>query len=292
MKLKIVYLLSLLACAGLVVKAQTGHRSRAIAAAAGAPRTAKAILKHDKITLEKNIRSEVLTNENWGQINDFSLPVKDLRGLKKDARALFKVSNQSINDLSRCLKKNFCEMERKDENDSYFDETKTPGHILLGRNLEILMETLNREPDLRKQVDWDVIRELTESSNEKVQVLAVDLLKKHNSKEGTSENLLKIADNYKGNAKANALVEIAGDISEEAHNQLLNSISKSFASDDPNTAISVMEKLPHMHLTKREMEMVANYLCHYKEEGSEEHNWKMIKYRMRKVQVEMDTVCP
>ncbi len=291
MKLKLIYVLSLAACAGLVVKAQTGHRSRTIAEAASPVKT-ESILARDKQALEKNISKEVLLNENWSAINDFSLPVKQLMGLNHNPRSLFKVSKQSVYDLASCLKKDFCGMERKDENDAYFDDTRTPGHILLGRNLEILKESFENDPSLVNEVDWDVIKDLTESSNEKVQVLAVEILKKYNPKENSSDSLLKVVDNYKGNAKADALVEMSGDISEDAHTRLLNSIAKSFSSDDPNTAISVMEKLPQMHLTVREMEMVANYLCHYKEEGSEEHNWKMIKFRMSKVNIDMDAVCP
>lgn len=291
MKLKMIYLLSLVACAGLVVKAQTGQRSRSVADV-NASQKAQSILERDKKALEKNISKEVLADQNWEQINNFSIPIKQLMSLNPDPRALFKVSRQSIYDLKSCLKKDFCGMERRDENDAYFDETKTPGHILLGRNLEILSETLDREPELAGEIDWDVIYELTENANEKVQVIAVELLKKHNPKEGTTAKLLKIAEDYKGNAKAGALVQIAGDTSEEARHQLLSSISKSFASDDPDTAISVMEKLPQMHLTMREIEIVANYLCHYKEGDSENHNWKMIKYRMGKLKVDMDTVCP
>lgn len=291
MKLKMIYLLSLVACAGLVVKAQTGQRSRSVAEENVSAKT-QTILERDKKALEKNISKDVLADDHWEQINNFSLPVKELMNLNPDPRALFKVSRQSIYDLKSCLKKDFCGMERKDENDSYFDETSTPGHILLGRNLEILSSTLDREPELAQDVDWDAVYELTENANEKIQVIAVELLKKHNPKEGSTAKLLKIAEDYKGNAKAGALVQIAGDTSEEARHQLLSSISKSFASDDPDTAISVMEKLPQMHLSAREMEMVANYLCHYKEEGSENHNWKMIKFRMGKMKVDMDTVCP
>jgi len=291
MKLKLIYVLSLAACAGLVVKGQTGTRSRTIAEVPAAVKT-ESILEKDKKALEKNISKDVLMNENWTVINDFSLPVKQLMSLNSNPKNLFKVSKQSVYDLTSCLKKDFCGMERKDENDAYFDETKTPGHILLGRNLEILKESFDRDPSLANDVDWDVIKELTDNSNEKVQVLAVEILKKYNPKENSSENLLKIVDNYKGNAKADALVQMSGDISEDAHSRLLNSIAKSFSSDDPNTAISVMEKLPQMHLTTRETEMVANYLCHYKEEGSEDHNWKMIKFRMSKVNVDMDAVCP
>lgn len=290
MKLKMFYILSLFACAGLVVKAQTGHRARAIAEVVSNKKT-ESILEKDKKILENNISKEILSDENWVKINDYSLAVKELVNIN-NSRSLFRLSKQSVNDLSSCLKKDFCGMERKDENDSYFDETKTPGHILLGRNLEILNETLDKNPELSGQVDWDVIRELTDSSNEKVQVLAVNLLKNHNSTEGSTDNLLKIADNYKGRAKAAALVDISSNNSEDAHARLLNSISKSFSSDDPNTAMSVMEKLPQMHLSMREMEMVANYLCHYKEQGSEDHNWKMIKYQMGKYSVQMDTVCP
>lgn len=287
MKIKILYVVAVIFIAVLWGKYQNSAKAGSLSH----PRkSAEAILANDRQKLEENLTKEILNDENWIKVNDYSTDVKDLVN-KKNAKELFKLSNRSITNLASCLKKNFCGMERKNEDDAYFDDGKTPGHILLGRNMEIMVESLKDDPELRKEVDWDLIRELTDSMNEKVQLLAVELLKNFNTKENDTQKLLKIADNYKGNAKALALIEISSRNSEEDHSLLLNAIEKSLAGDDPHTAISVVEKLGKMHLTKNELERVSQSLCHYKENGAEEPNWKMIDYLIGKLDIDLDLIC-
>jgi DNA-binding XRE family transcriptional regulator len=68
-------------------------------------------------------------------------------------------------------------------------------------------------------------------------------------------------------------------------------LEKAFAVDDPNTVISVVEKLKKMNLSQAEMAKVSRNLCHYKENGSDDPNWKMIKYDMGKVRIDLEKIC-
>ena len=248
------------------------------------------ILKRDFAKLEENFNEETLQDENWLKINDYTLDVKNLVTLK-NAKHLFRISNENVASLVSCLKKDFCGMERRNGNDAYFDESNTPGHILLGRSLHIIIEALQLRPELQSEIDWDLIRELTDNSNETIQVLAIEILNNFNSKNRDLENLFKVVDNYMGNAKADALAELAIKSSANEHILMVNSLGKSFSIDDPNTVISIVDKIETMNLSNDELIKVSKSLCHFKENGLNDPNWKMIKHCMGKVSLDLKSIC-
>lgn len=252
-------------------------------------RSGAEILANDQMVLEKNLSPETLNDKNWEQVNDYTLSAKNLV-TKDNARELFKLTQVSAKDLAFCLKKDFCGMEKRNDDDSYFDENKTPGHILLARNLEILQESLRKDNHLKRELNFDLLRSLTESENEKIQVIVLELLKDYDAGTADAGKLLEIADNYKGNAKANAFEKIAAIENAGDRSLLISSIEKSFMQDDPNTVISIVEKIKKMNLNEREIEKISQSLCHFKENGADDPNWKMIKYNMKKV-IELDKVC-
>ena len=286
---KIIFLLMTILCsAGLLWKSQS--RTIHINNLAATTTTSQSILKKDREALERNLKRETLQDENWAQINDYSIDAVKLVN-KNNSVHFFKLSNGSIVSLASCLKKDFCGMERRSESDAYFDKNKTPGHILLARNLSIMLEGLRLNPELQKEIDWDLIGELTDNSNETIQVLAVTLLKDYSQIDSDPESLYKLVDRYKGNAKANALTELSNTNSTSERLLLVNSLEKAFAVDDPNTVISVVEKLKKMNLSQAEMAKVSRNLCHYKENGSDDPNWKMIKYDMGKFRIDLEKIC-
>jgi hypothetical protein len=248
------------------------------------------ILKNDLAKLVRNLKIETVQDRNWVNVNDYSINVKELVN-PKNSKHLFNLTNGSIANLANCLKKDFCGMERRSESDAYFDENKTPGHILLGRSLNIMLESLRINPGLQSKIDWDLINEFTFSSNERIQVLAVELIKEYDTSENDTDNLFKIVDNFKGNAKADALAKLSVKDSSSERIIFVNSLEKAFAGDDPNTVISVVENLKKMNLSKEEMARVSKNLCHYKENGTDDPNWKMIKYDMGKVSIDLENIC-
>lgn len=248
------------------------------------------ILRNDQEKLEKNIKKEIVKDKDWANIIDYSKSPKILVNAN-NVHSLFKLANGSLASLENCLKKDFCGMEKRNDNDSYFDQNNTPGHILLGRNLSIMLESLRQNPKLSKDIDWDLILELTDNSNEKVQVLALELIKNFNPKNKDSDNYYKIVDGYKGNAKAQGLLKLSTNRSPEEHATLLNSLEKSFAMDDPHTVISVIEQLAGMNLSSEDLTNISKNLCHFYNNGSDDPNWKMIRYEMGKVGVDLESVC-
>lgn len=249
----------------------------------------ESILKKDRLALEQNISPKTLQDENWSDINDYSIAPKDLVN-KNNAKNFFKISKTTIAELASCLKKDFCGMKKRNDKDAYFDATKTPGHILLGRNLSIMFFALKANPRMKNEVDWDLIEELTDNENELIQLMAVKLIKEFNDRD--TESLLKIVDRYKGAAKADALSEIKTLDPSNERSLLLNSLEKSFSIDDPHTVISIIEKLHKMHLGESQLMKISQSLCHYKENGTDDPNWKMIKYNMSKSKVDLDIICP
>lgn len=247
------------------------------------------ILIRDQAKLESHFKPEILSNKQWPQVNDYSLSAQNLVN-QKNSRELFILNHSSAKDLAACLKKNFCGMEKRSDDDAYFDEAKTPGHILLGRNLDIMLEALRINPDLQTEIDWDLIRELTESENEKIQVIALTIIKDYDASNEDIAKLLKIADHFKGEAKASALEQIASRDSSIERMQLMNAVEKSFALDDPHTVISIVEKMEKMSLSKEEIAKVSRNLCRFKESGADDPNWKMIKYDMRPL-ADLDQLC-
>lgn len=268
----------MLLCAGLWWRSQSIEFS-----------SAASILSRDQKKLESHLKPETLTNKQWPQVNDYSLSAQKLVN-RKNSRELFILNHTSAKDLVACLKKNFCGMEKRSDDDAYFDEAKTPGHILLGRNLDIMLESLRINPDLQTEIDWDLLRELTESENEKIQVIALTIIKAYDASYEDIVKLLKITDHFKGEAKASALEQIASRDSSVERIQLMNAVEKSFALDDPHTVISVVEKMEKMGLSKEEIAKVSRNLCRFRESGTDDPNWKMIKYDMRQL-VDLDQLC-
>jgi hypothetical protein len=103
--------------------------------------------------------------------------------------------------------------------------------------------------------------------------------------------MVKIIENYKGDAKAKALTVLFSRNVSSERSSLINFIEKSFSTDDPNTVISIIEKLKKMALSKNELEKISKNLCHYREEGSDDPNWKMIKYDMKKLEIDLAKIC-
>ena len=249
------------------------------------------ILQNDKIILEKNLNQEIIEDSLWSKINDYSIKTNEFVTIDNFAH-LFKLSYESVKKLNICLKKNYCGMDKRNAADSYFDENKTPGHILLGRNLEILILTLRFDGDLSSKIDWKLIEDLAENSNEKIQGLAFELLNNFNKKEyKNADQSSLIIESFKGEAKADALVELSKNNSNEDHLSLKEMLEKTFEMNDPHTVISVVEKIKDMRLSKNELIKTAKSLCHFKEFGEDDPNWKMIKYNLKKININLELIC-
>lgn len=291
MNKKIVYLfLLMILCSGLWWQSRPGTiLSRRPNGGVANLLTAEALLSNDKLRLERNLKPEILSDKNWAKINDYSIEVKNLVNAA-NAKAMFMLTQSSAKDLFFCLKKDYCGMQRRNDNDSYFDEARTPAHVLLSRNLEIMLEALNNNDSLEENIDWDLIQKLTDNENEKVQVLALQMIKEHDAVGGDTHKLLEIAERYKGSAKAEAFQKLAVNNSPSERLLLINWLLKSFALDDPHSVISIIERMKKMSFTTSEVDRLALGLCHFRENGTDDPNWKMIKYYMSSL-CDLEKIC-
>ncbi|MDO9181530.1 MAG: hypothetical protein Q7U04_03935, partial [Bacteriovorax sp.] len=124
-----------------------------------------------------------------------------------------------------------------------------------------------------------------------VQVTALVLLKDYNENPKDIDELLSLIDSFNGMAKANALVKFSLTCSSANRVLLVNTLEKTFSSDDPNTVINVIEKLSSMNLSNEEYEKIFRSLCHFGENGQDDPNWKMIKYDLTKININIDKIC-
>ena len=106
------------------------------------------ILANDYEKIAKNLSSKNTSNDEWKQINNYALSPDALVN-SQNAKGYFKTAQSNVPDLFSCLKKDFCGMETRGEDDAYFDDQRTPAHILINRNLKIMKESLKKDSSLK-----------------------------------------------------------------------------------------------------------------------------------------------
>ena len=242
----------------------------------------------EKIT--SNLKPENIANAEWKEITNYSLKPEDLVK-RENAKGLFTAAQNNIPDIYSCLKKDFCGMTTRGEDDAYFDDQRTPAHILLNRNLKILKESLRKDPTLKEKMNWDMIHELATSDAEMLQVEALDILREFDSESMKTDELIKISADYTGTAKADALVRLASGKNATDKHLVAMDMEEVFAMSDANTVISVLENVKKMELSKSDINRSFKNLCRFKDNADEAHNWAMIKYEANKINPEFEKSC-
>ncbi len=255
-----------------------------------APLNSVAIVKDD---LEK-IQSKLILNNNqndlWLLLNDYSKKSDQIVN-SENKKAYFDLVNQHVKDLNSCIKKDFCGIERA-EGKAYFDDEKTPAHILLARELEVFKSILKLDPAFSDQIDWNLITEISLMKSPIVQNIALDLLRNFDKKNNGAEKLLKMSQEYKGELKAKLFLNLAKDALPDERRILINAFKDSFAKDDADTIISILEKIGEMRLSKAELLEVLPYLCRFKESELQAHNLKVISMHLTRLKLSVKEVCP
>ncbi len=270
---------------------QTSHPvpSSEVASEEKVQKTPDEILASDIEKITRNLKAENIAGDEWKQINTYSLPAEKIVS-KENASAFFRVTQSNIPDMYACLKKDYCGMTTRGEDDAYFDDQRTPAHILINRNLKVMKEALRKDSSLKSQVDWEILQELASSEAEMLQVEALDILREFDSESMKTEELIKLTEDYKGTAKADALVRIAKGKNPSDKLLVASEVEEVFAMSDANTVISVLENMKQMALSKVETNRVVRNLCRFKD-TEEVHNWTMIKYEAKKLTAEFDKIC-
>lgn len=254
--------------------------------------------------IQENKKNIVIQTNNKVQKNKnefMKIPIKGIGNFNNSTNQLVNIQNASamsqnalenIKTLHNCLRKDYCGMTTRNDDDSYFDYEKTPAHIYLGRSLEILLETLKVNSLLSKNVDWELIEELTKNENRKISVLALELMSKYGNTQNDIEHMLFLLKPLKGEAKADGFVNLSFRFLNQDKSLFIDALEKTFVEDDNNTVLSVVAKLNKMSLTKIEIEKISNGLCHFKDDSLNVPNLKMLKYEFLKLGVIFDQNCP
>ena len=248
------------------------------------------ILENDYQKIARNLKAENISGDEWKKINTYSIKPEELV-TKESAAEYLKAAQANIPDIYTCLKKDFCGMTTRGEDDAYFDDQRTPAHILINRNLKVMKESLRKDESLKSQVDWELMQELASSGSEMLAVEALDIIREFDTNGMKTDELIKMTEDYKGTAKADALVRISKKGSASDKLLLARDIEEVFAMSDANTVISVLENLKQMSLSATELSRVLRNLCRFKDNAAEEQNWKMIKYEANKLNSEFEKSC-
>jgi hypothetical protein len=250
------------------------------------------ILANDYEKIAINLKPENISGDEWKQINTYSLKPEKLV-TKESAAVYFKTAQANIPDIYSCLKKDFCGMTTRNDNDAYFDDQATPAHILINRNLKIMKESLRKDIALKSQVDWDVLNDLASTGNELLAVEALDIIREFDSESVKTDDLIKLTSDYKGTAKADALARIAKKNGTSDKLLVSREVQNVFADEnsDNDTVISVLEQLKNMNFSQDELSRILRNLCRYKDNEAEERNWLMVKSQAKKIYPEFEKLC-
>ena len=249
-------------------------------------KTPEEILANDYEKIARNLKAENISGDEWKDINNYSLTPEALVN-KDSAQKFFATANSNLPDIYSCLKKDFCGMEVRNEDDAYFDDQRTPAHILINRNLKIMKEALRKDSALVSQVDWELIQELASSGDELLSVESLDIIREFDSKSIKTSELVKMTSDFKGAAKAEALERISKNKDASGKLILASEVEETFAMSDNNTVISVLEKVGSMGFTKTQVSKMLSNLCDKKED----HNWGMIKLIASKLDSNFEKNC-
>ncbi|AUN99279.1 hypothetical protein C0V70_14430 [Bacteriovorax stolpii] len=253
-------------------------------------KTPEEILEGDFAKITKNLKPENIKGDEWKQITNYAAKPETLVS-RENAQGFFKTAQNNIPDMYACLKKDFCGMTTRGEDDAYFDDQRTPAHILINRNLKIMKESLRKDESLKSQVNWEMLHELAASDAEMLQVEALDILREFDSESIKTDELIKLTADYTGTAKADALLRIAKGKNPSDKGLVAQEIEEVFAMSDANTVISVLENVKKMALGSNDTDRVFRNLCRFKNNPDEAHNWRMIKYEAGKVNPDFEKLC-
>jgi hypothetical protein len=250
----------------------------------------EAILANDFAKITANLNPKNIENDEWAKINDYSLAPQYIIN-KNNVRGFFTVSKNNLPDLYSCLKKDFCGMETRGEQDSYFDDERTPAHILIKRNLTFIKESLAVDPSLAKEIDWDLMQELAASNSEMLSIESLEIMREYNPALNKTDRLIELTKDSKGNVKAEVLVKLASKATAADKLLIANEVKEVFAASDANTALSVLGNVKKMAFNSTQTPGLLKNLCKFKEEENLKHNWPMVKYEANKIYADFEKSC-
>ena len=245
------------------------------------------ILKNDLAKIEAHVAPKIVKSAIWQDVLKYEIPAQSLVNAQ-NSKNIFHVSNSAIEGIHSCLIKDYCGMQTRGDFDPYFDENNTPSHFLLERNLKLMKEALGHDSSLVSEVDWELIRILSESTSERISSAAMELLVNNQAvTDDKEESLIRISKYHTGEAKAKSLLLISKNATKRAKVLLANEIEETFEMADANTVISILENLKTMDLSTDQLARIIPKLCRFKDSN----NWPMITYETKKINYNLQKDC-
>ncbi len=247
------------------------------------------IVNSDFEKIEKNLKTENIKISEWKNINNYALKVKDMINSQNAEKYLLTATN-NLPEIYKCLKKDFCGMESS-EGDPYFDDQRTPAHILMNRSLKVIQESLKENPALKILVDWNLMEDFASSGHEMLSVEALDLINQYGSGNTKITDALQSTHNFSGEARADALMRITKNATASDKKQVASEIEDVFANGDAHTVISILESIDKMQFKKESLLTMFSSLCRFNEAQINPGNWKMINLLASRLNTEFESLC-
>lgn len=236
----------------------------------------------DLALIETRLETANIHSATWVTLVNYKSDLKNIIN-KENAADFFKVANNNLATLVVCLRKDLCGLTpEKDE------PNRTAAHLLIARLLNAIELSIIGQLNLRPQVDWNLIREISGLEGNEMKVASLELLQKFDVQNGGIENLLKIADSYPANKKASFYAEIAPDLMPHERPVFMNAILKTISLSDFDTTTSIVDKIKIFRLNQIELSAFSKSLCRFKKTNE---SWIILKNKMLVVDKNFENNC-
>lgn len=188
------------------------------------------------------------------------------------AKALFAASKETTD----CLKKDLCG-ETPSEDGPYFDESNTPAHQLLERELSLLIQL--REQNLLESaiIPTEQIEATLDIKNSAIQTMALELRLAAGIDDNSYQSLLDRTPSLLPQASATSLALLAKEsrLSQSRRDELMKTANMLLRSDDQVRAVEMSKRVKYLDADKAELEQLAKSSC-----GLLPQNQKTVQYNL------------
>ncbi len=176
---------------------------------------------------------------------------------------LIKLLSADAKRLKDCLIEDLCG-EKPDPNSPYFDESNTPSHGQLERDLTLLVRLQEDGKLEANELSGELLEEMLTIQNETIQRMALELRLSSPIDDSTYERLLKRTPSLLPQASASALSQLAGQSkqSQSRRDQLIGVAKELLGSSDQSKAVEMAKRVKYIDVNAMELEELAKNTCH------------------------------
>lgn len=241
------------------------------------------VINKEILKLAQNLRVDDDETYRLKELNNYRTPLNDII-TRVEPFGYSQFLQETMKKILNCLPSDFCGMEKDEEDSPYFDESNTTAHKTLVRALTALELLSDRQAGIFEKIDIVVLERLLENNNSTVQQKAMALIKKSVTSDDAFELFMSNERHFSGEAKAIFYQELSGVVDKtQKLNQFEHSLSRTLEMADPDTAISVAERLGDLPIERDRLTQITQGLCRFREDASQKHNWLAVRYEIEKM---------